>query len=74
MLGGAAYAVYPVLLLASTDTAYSITIYNAATGAYSLLHGLIAFGIGMMIALGYFVFVYRMFRGKVAEIGDGGHY
>ncbi len=74
MLGGAAYALYPVLLLASTNTAYNITIYNAASGAYSLSHGLIAFGIGMIIALGYFVFVYRMFRGKVTDRGEAGHY
>ncbi|MDQ6665064.1 MAG: cytochrome d ubiquinol oxidase subunit II [Acidobacteriota bacterium] len=74
MLGGAAYALYPVMLSASTDTAYNITIYNAASGAYSLSHGLIAFGIGMTVALGYFVFVYRMFRGKVTGIGEAGHY
>jgi cytochrome d ubiquinol oxidase subunit II len=73
MLGGAAYAVYPVLLFASTDTAYNITIQNAAAGAYSLAHGLIAFVIGMVIAIGYFVFVYRMFRGKVTVESEGAH-
>ncbi|MGI8990222.1 MAG: cytochrome d ubiquinol oxidase subunit II [Bryobacteraceae bacterium] len=72
MLGGAAYALYPVLLLASTDTANNITIYNAASGAYSLSHGLIAFGIGMTIALGYFVFVYRMFAARLRRAAMAG--
>ncbi len=74
MLGGAAYAVYPVLLFASKDTAYNITIQNAAAGGYSLSYGLIAFVIGMVIAIGYFVFIYRMFRGKVAVESEGAHY
>jgi cytochrome bd-type quinol oxidase subunit 2 len=42
-----------------------ITIYNAATGEYPLRVGLIWWGLGMCLAFGYFVFVYRMFRGKV---------
>jgi cytochrome bd ubiquinol oxidase subunit II len=41
-------------------------VYNAAGGDYSLSFGLIWWGFGMVLALGYFVFIYRMFRGKVA--------
>ena len=41
MLGGAAFAQYPYLLTASTDPAYSLTIYNSKTGPYSLSVGLI---------------------------------
>ena len=65
MLAGAAVAIYPALLPASTDPACAITIYNAAAGRYSLSFGLIWWGLGMAIAIGYFIFVYRMFRGKV---------
>lgn len=70
MLAGAAFALYPNLLPASTDPAYSITIYSAAAGRYSLSLGIIWWTLGMLIALGYFIFVYRMFRGKVR---DGDH-
>jgi len=67
MLVGAAAAVYPNLLLSTTDPALNITIYNAAAGSYSLSVGLIWWSFGMALATGYFVFVYRMFRGKVTS-------
>ena len=66
MLSGAAIAQYPVLLRSSADAANNITIYNAATGHFAMSVGLIWWGCGMVLAIGYFVFVYRMFRGKVA--------
>ena len=66
MLVGAAAAVYPNLLLASTDPSLNITIYNAHAGEHSLAIGLIWWSFGMAVAVGYFVFVYRMFGGKVA--------
>ena len=59
MLGGAAFALYPILLPASTDPAYSLTIHNAKTGAYSLSIGLIWWLIGITLAVGYFIFLYR---------------
>jgi cytochrome bd ubiquinol oxidase subunit II len=71
MLVGAAFAVYPVLLAASTDPARSITIYNAAAGHHGLSVGLVWWILGMILALGYFFFVYRMFRGKVRIEGEG---
>ena len=65
MMVGAAVAVYPNLLTSTTDPALNITVYNAATGAHSLSVGLIWWSFGMLLALGYFVFVYRMFKGKI---------
>jgi cytochrome bd ubiquinol oxidase subunit II len=66
MLAGAAAAVYPNLLMSTTDPALNITVYNAAAADYSLSFGLVWWSFGMALAIGYFVFVYRMFRGKVA--------
>lgn len=72
MLGGAAFAMYPVLLPATTNPAYSLTIYNAKTGAYSLRVGLIWWTVGIALAIGYFSFLYRSFSGKVSlDHGDG---
>jgi cytochrome bd ubiquinol oxidase subunit II len=72
MLVGAAAGVYPNLLTSTTDSALNITVYNAHTGSYAMSIGLIWWSLGMAIAAGYFVFVYRMFRGKVsAELGRG---
>jgi len=73
MLGGAAFALYPTLLTASTDPSYSLTIHNAKTGAYSLRVGLIWWSLGMVLAIGYFTFLYRSFRGKVALGEDHGY-
>ncbi len=72
MLVGAAAAVYPNLLLSTTDPALNITVYNAHSGDYALSVGLIWWSFGMLLAVGYFVFVYRMFRGKIREEA-GGH-
>lgn len=71
MLVGAAAGVYPNLLTSTTDYALNITVYNAHSGRYALSAGLIWWSLGMVIAVGYFVFVYRMFRGKVS--GTLGH-
>lgn len=71
MLGGAAFAMYPYLLPATTNPLFSLTIYNAKTGAYSLSVGLIWWGLGMALAVGYFTFLYRSFRGKVRLDQEG---
>jgi cytochrome d ubiquinol oxidase subunit II len=72
MLGGAAFASYPTLLAASTDAAYSLTIQNTATGSYGMKVGFVWWTIGIVIAIGYFVFLFKMFRGKVS-MADGGY-
>ncbi len=71
MLAGAAFALYPVVLPASTDPAYSLTIYNAAAGQHGLSVGFVWWVIGTVLALGYFFYIYRMFRGKVGLDEEG---
>ena len=71
MLVGAAVGLYPRLLPATTDPAYDITIANALSGPHTLHVGLIWWTLGMILAAGYFIFVYRMFRGKVSLEGGG---
>ena len=72
MMVGAAIALYPRLLPATTGANYDITISNALSGPHTLHVGLIWWFLGMLLAAGYFVFVYRMFRGKVT-LGSGGY-
>jgi len=74
MLVGAAFGLYPNVLPASTDPSYSLTIYNTAAASYGLSIGLIWWCVGVVFALGYFVFIYRMFRGKVRlDAGEEGY-
>jgi cytochrome bd ubiquinol oxidase subunit II len=71
MLVGAAFALYPVVLPASTDPAYDLTISNTAAGHHGLVVGLVWWILGAIIAAAYFVFLFRMFRGKVSLEGGG---
>ena len=73
MLVGAAAAVYPNMLLSTTDPSLNITVNNAAAGDYALSVGLIWWGFGMLLAIGYFIFTYRMFRGKVDGASGSGY-
>jgi cytochrome bd ubiquinol oxidase subunit II len=71
MLVGAAFALYPVVLPAR-DHQYDLTIYNSAAASHGLRVGLAWWSFAAVLVVAYFVFVYRMFRGKV-QLGEG-HY
>ena len=71
MLVGAAFALYPVVLPASTDPALNLTIYNTAAGEHGLTVGITWWILGMILALGYFTLLFRMFKGKVKLEGEG---
>jgi len=72
MLVGAAFALYPVVLPASTDPVHrSLTIYNTAAGHHGLTVGLIWWIPAMILALAYFTLLFRMFKGKVQLEGEG---
>jgi len=73
MLVGAVFALYPNVLPASTGSQYNLTIYNSATGAHGMSVGFVWWTLGMILAAVYFVFVYRMFRGKV-KLEEGAGY
>lgn len=72
MLTSVVFGVYPMVLPAR-DPSYSLTVHGAKAGAYGLKVGLIWWVIGMILATGYFVYVYRSFAGKVIaeQEGDG---
>jgi len=71
MLVGAVFALYPMVLPA-TNPEYSLTIYNSAAGHHGLVVGITWWCVGIVLALIYFVFVFRMFRGKV-RLEEGGY-
>jgi cytochrome d ubiquinol oxidase subunit II len=74
MLVGAAVSLYPRLLPSSNDVGFDITVNNALSGPYALRVGLVWWIFGMVLAIVYFVVIYRMFRGKVPLDGGGyGH-
>jgi cytochrome d ubiquinol oxidase subunit II len=70
MLTSVVFGVYPWVLPAR-NPAYSLTVANAKAGAYGLKIGLAWWVIGMILATGYFIYVYRTFAGKVSADSDG---
>ncbi len=69
MLTSVVFGVYP-MVMPSRDSVHSLTVNTAKAGAYGLKIGLIWWTIGMILAAGYFLFVYRSFAGKVAAEKD----
>ena len=72
MLTSVVFGVYPMVLPAR-DQIHSLTVTNAKAGAYGLKIGLIWWIIGMILAAGYFIYVYRTFAGKVSADADTSH-
>jgi cytochrome d ubiquinol oxidase subunit II len=60
-----ALAVYPNVLVASNDPAYSWTVYSAASSEKTLRIGLVIAAVGMPFVATYTGVVYYTFRGKV---------
>jgi cytochrome d ubiquinol oxidase subunit II len=73
MLTSVVFGVYPMVLPARNPV-YSLTVTSAKAGAYGLKIGLIWWVVGMILAAGYFTFVYRSFAGKVVVDKDSHGY
>jgi cytochrome d ubiquinol oxidase subunit II len=70
MLTSAVFGLYPLVLPACTNPAYSLTVDNAKAADYGLRIGLAWWIVGMILVAAYHYHVYSTFAGKVA-IGDG---
>lgn len=64
MLTSVVFGLYPMVLPARNPV-YSLTVASAKAGAYGLKVGLVWWTMGIILAAGYFSFVYRSFAGKV---------
>jgi len=65
MLTSLVFGLYPLVLPASTGSAYSLTVDNAKAGEYGLRIGLAWWIVGMLLVSSYTFYVYRSFAGKV---------
>lgn len=65
LLASTAFGLYPYVLPANTDPARGLTVFNAAAADHGLEVALWWWIPGMILVLGYFVFLYRNFAGKV---------
>ncbi len=71
MLTSAAFGLYPYVLPSNLDPKLGLTVYNAAAAPYGLKVGMVWFLPGMLLAMGYFIYTYRSFAGKVSPPDDG---
>jgi cytochrome d ubiquinol oxidase subunit II len=68
-----AAAMYPWLLASTVNPAFDIDVHNALAGELGLHAGLGWWVLAIALAIGYFAFLFRAFRGKV-RLDDGyGH-
>jgi cytochrome d ubiquinol oxidase subunit II len=74
MLATTAFGLFPIVLPASANPAYSLTVYNTLTHAYGLSVGIIWWTLGIVLAIGYLVFLVRSFKGKVKLPAEGEGY
>jgi cytochrome d ubiquinol oxidase subunit II len=74
MLGGAAFALFPVLLPCSSDPARSLTITSAATGAHAMRVALTWWLVALAMVAAIFTYLYRTFRGALTGEGDEGYH
>ena len=70
LIGLAAIGLFPRLVPSITGLAYSLTIYNASSTPRTLMTMLVIALIGMPIVIGYTIFIYRVFKGKVTITPD----
>jgi len=73
LFASTAIGLYPYLLPSRPHPERSFTVNNAAASSGSLFPATIWVSFALVLILGYTVFVYRTFKGKVV-LEEGGHY
>lgn len=74
MLASTAFGLFPNVLPSTISPQYNLTVYNTITGSYGLSVGVVWWTIGMVIAIGYFTYLFYQFRGKVKVSAEGEGY
>lgn len=76
LLGGftsTAASIFPNVLPSTNSVSPSLTIYNTAAGAYGLSVGVYWFVIALVLVIAYFIIQYKVFSGKMDDVGYGEH-
>lgn len=73
LLGATAASTYPTLIRSIDTPRLSLTAFNASAGGNSLAVGLYWWPVGFVLAILYFVLLFRLHRGKVAAADGEGY-
>jgi cytochrome d ubiquinol oxidase subunit II len=71
-LAAAALVLFPTLLRSTLDRTFDLDAFNTSSGSRGLALGLVWWIPALLLAVGYFVILFRWIRGKVA-LQDYGH-
>lgn len=74
MLGATAFGMYPTVLPSSTNPSQSLTVFNTISHDYGLSVGIIWWTIGIILAAGYAIYMFRSMRGKIVLPAEGEGY
>lgn len=66
-------SIFPNILPSTNAVNPSLTIYNTAAGEYGLSTGMSWFFIALVLVIIYFVIQYKVFSGKMDDVGYGEH-
>ena len=66
-------SIFPKLLPSTNSVNPDLTVYNVAAHEYGLTAGLNWFIIAAILVVIYFVIQYKVFKGKMDDIGYGDH-
>ena len=66
-------SIFPEVLPSTNSINPSLTIYNVANDAYALSTGLYWFPIALILVIIYFIIQYKVFSGKMDDVGYGEH-
>jgi len=70
LLGATAAAAWPNILISTLSPDYTLTAQKAANEQHTLQTGAIWWTMAMVLAIGYFIYLFHSFRGKVAVNSD----
>jgi cytochrome d ubiquinol oxidase subunit II len=74
MLASTAFGLFPNVLPASTSPEFGLTVYNASAQPYGLAVGITWWSAGIILAIGYFTYLFFQFRGKIKVPAEGEGY
>jgi cytochrome bd ubiquinol oxidase subunit II len=66
-------SIFPNVLPSTNNVNPSLTIYNVAADSYGLSVGVYWFVIALVLVIAYFVIQYKVFSGKMDDVGYGEH-
>ncbi|HEX9601032.1 MAG TPA: cytochrome d ubiquinol oxidase subunit II [Mariniflexile sp.] len=72
-LGSTVASIFPNVLPSTNNINPSLTLYNVAADAYGLSVGMNWFFIALVLVVIYFVIQYKVFKGKMDDVGYGEH-